>query len=303
MVSAAFIGSLSFLVTVGAATTSDSNLRGATCQYQNECRVGLGEVCDVWGSGRCECPAGSVRALDRTCHLVRLIGQACVWDLQCRAHDQYALCHSQRCECTSGIRETDGKCKQFSSFNSGITNIWQSIGTPSPTPSATKDKSTNKTIGAGSIAIGSLLVIFLCILLFLMVLHIKLRHRRLDELRRILEANPTPIIRSRSYSEPGLRDAAPPSYNTLGPPSYEQAVGHPGTLSSSLPSELRAETCRVNIDPAGIGASTPISIPGSQDNSHRRHSTPSAPPLYQDMDIEGIYANQEVIDQVSRSQR
>ncbi|KAK7068104.1 hypothetical protein SK128_009959 [Halocaridina rubra] len=168
-----------------------------------------------------------------------------------------------KCDCPNGAVHSNGAC--VSAMKSGVL--------VEPTPPAhiqaiwqLPQKTKNKPKAVLSESKGYLSPIIFCALTvvsfaisFIAAYYYKKRSLRLEEVRAILNARAAhnaSAPNARRASIGSLRDA-PPSYNTLSPPSYEQATAQsPDSSSSSrFASPLRSLSYSLSMETAPIVAS------------------------------------------------
>ncbi|XP_071522568.1 uncharacterized protein [Panulirus ornatus] len=194
------------------------------CQFHKDCSPG--EFCK--DQQECHCRKDFVREPRGACLAVRRSGEPCRVDEQCSRLDARLVCYNERCRCPYGIKLADGSCIYSAKPRPPtIPAFTGSIDQSSEQPRKIPRKDYNTVI------VLLLIVIFIALLLF-SAYHFYIRSHR-GAVRLGEEANPSsrrPSIASlQDLSTIGDRDA-PPSYNSLPPPSYEQATQYVATISS-----------------------------------------------------------------------
>ncbi|XP_068233890.1 uncharacterized protein [Palaemon carinicauda] len=244
----------------------------STCQSQADCSTG--EYCENRYAYTCQCLNGYV-TVGETCLPERNKGEPCVDDKQC-PHDSL-ICYQSICSCLNGRERPDGTCLESAKLESNSeppppANL-QAIGGSSKHPK--KESGKIQAVGGGytgAIAICALVFISFAVLIATTAYNFRMRNRRLEEVRSILDAHAVSVAQApnaRRASIGSIRDA-PPSYQALSPPSYEQATGQ--SINSPLrpvPSPMRAHYLSLETaptPPSGEGTSTSASASCASSN-------------------------------------
>ncbi|KAG7176591.1 uncharacterized protein LOC121872996 isoform X2 [Homarus americanus] len=181
------------------------------CLTQKNCNHG--EYCEDQEK-ECRCKKNYVREPAGGCLAVRRENEPCILDKQCSSVDHRLLCHDGRC-----LNHTRPSPPPFfTSFNKTTLE-----------PTRVLAPSTNVITPA---IVCLFIFASFTILIFTMGYHFRNRSRRLaapPNTGRVNFPSPAPSPRRNSVSTQGSlpilsHDDAPPSYNSLRPPSYEQAT-------------------------------------------------------------------------------